>query len=334
MQTHLQPLSLCNTKITSEVLMKSTRDFVTNFVIELFQNAGSGILNSITPDFIWHGPALMGKCGGRLGELREFVDTLNRAFPKFDLFLEPPILEGLNAVVRWTIRGTHHGDGLAAPTGKLVQFTGIHMLRTVTRPDGSLAVAELWQQWGQMGLLQHLEVIPFIGGPGTDLPGPLLERNSGPNDASSAASTDVASADKEIIRRLFDAVINQGSVVLLDEHISEKIADHNPGPSDLPGRDGIKEVCNLLRKAFPDLHGTIDALIAEGDTVVARWTVRGTNTCKCGGINATQRPMVGTGIDIVRLATSSEGKRVVVDRWGNSDDTGILIQLGLVEVGA
>jgi len=32
----------------------------------------------------------------------------------------------------------------------------------------------------------------------------------------------------------------------------------------------------MMRTAFPDLHVTIEDLIAEGDTVAARFTMRGT----------------------------------------------------------
>lgn len=309
--------------------MLSIHSFARQFVTALFSNAPSSVAAIVTPDFSWHGPSLMGKCGGDLPDLQRFVALLRESFSNFEAHIEEPIVEDATAVARWTIRGTHTGEGLAAPTGRLVQFTGIHMFRVVPVDERSWRVAELWQQWGQMGLLQHLEVIPFIGGPGTEPPGAAPATN-GRAAHSNSASEKFVSVDKKIIQRLFDSVINEGTTALLETHIAEKITDHNPGPSDLPGRAGIEEVCKLLRNAFPNLNGTIDQLIAEGDKVVARWTVRGTNTCKCGGINATQRAMIGTGIDIVQLATRADGTRAVVARWGNSDDTGILIQLGLI----
>ena len=132
--------------------------------------------------------------------------------------------------------------------------------------------------------------------------------------------------NEEIVRRLFDAVVNRGNLAIVEELIASDVIDHNPGPSDMAGRVGLKEVFQMLHRAFPDLHGRIDDMICDGDRVVVRWTIGGTNTQRCMGIGPTNRPILGTGIDILRL---EDGR--ITERWGNSDDMRMLAQMSLLE---
>jgi predicted ester cyclase len=64
--------------------------------------------------------------------------------------------EGDKVVVRWTASGMHQGDLFGVPpTGKSVQVTGIDIFRVA---GGQLA--ELWQNWDQLGMLQQVGAIP------------------------------------------------------------------------------------------------------------------------------------------------------------------------------
>ena len=77
--------------------------------------------------------------------------------------------------------------------------------------------------------------------------------------------------------------------------------------------------------AFPDLDVHIDELIAEGDTVVGRMTTSGTHKGDFMGIPATGKKATFTEMHMIRLAN---GK--MVDHWGNSDDLGMMQQLGVI----
>ena len=81
----------------------------------------------------------------------------------------------------------------------------------------------------------------------------------------------------------------------------------------------------LYFTAFPDLHFTIEDQIAEGDRVVTRFTARGTHQGAFIGIPPTGKQGVVTGTGIDRFAN---GK--IVEAWFNSDDLGLLQQLGVV----
>jgi predicted ester cyclase len=66
-------------------------------------------------------------------------------------------------------------------------------------------------------------------------------------------------------------------------------------------------------------------MIAEGDKVVTRFTMRGTHQGEFMGIAPTGRRVEMTGIDIIRF---SDGK--MVEHWGNTDDLGMMQQLGVI----
>jgi predicted ester cyclase len=133
---------------------------------------------------------------------------------------------------------------------------------------------------------------------------------------------------KAAARRFYDA-LNQalatGDLALLDEVIAEDAVDHNPVPGMKQGLAGIKESFGEGRVAFPDLHFTVEDMVAEGDKVACRITVRATHRGDFRSIRATGRQVTMTGIDILRIV---DGK--LADRWGEFDNLGLLQQLGAV----
>jgi steroid delta-isomerase-like uncharacterized protein len=75
--------------------------------------------------------------------------------------------------------------------------------------------------------------------------------------------------------------------------------------------DDLKDAVKEYREAFPDLTCTIEELIAEGDKVAYRWTMRGTHQGEIEGIAPTGRAVEVSGITIVRL----EDGKIVEDRF-------------------
>ena len=110
-------------------------------------------------------------------------------------------------------------------------------------------------------------------------------------------------ANKAIIRRLFEEAFGQGNLDMLDEIIAPNQV--NGGPGALPGMpsgpEGNKMLLSAYRNAFPDLHFTIEEQIAEGNTVVTRWTAQGTHKGELAGLPPTGKPatVVGIGVDRV-----------------------------------
>lgn len=134
--------------------------------------------------------------------------------------------------------------------------------------------------------------------------------------------------NKAIARRLyetFNRAVSTGDMSLLDQVLPADAVDHNPSPGQAPGLEGVKQVFGQFRAAFPDFTLTVEDMIAEGDKVVSRLTVRATHKGDFQGIPATGKMVTQTGIDILRVAG---GK--VVERWGEFDNLGLLQQLGVI----
>jgi steroid delta-isomerase-like uncharacterized protein len=81
--------------------------------------------------------------------------------------------------------------------------------------------------------------------------------------------------NKAMCRRVIDELINKGNLAVADEVMASNYVYHFP-MYEVKGPEGFKELIGMMRNAFPDLNATIDELIAEGDTVAARFTLRGT----------------------------------------------------------
>jgi ketosteroid isomerase-like protein len=95
----------------------------------------------------------------------------------------------------------------------------------------------------------------------------------------------------------------------------------------LPGTGpaAVKPLIGTICAAFPDIRTTIDDMIAAEDKVVLRWSSLGTHQGVLQGIAPTNRKVEANGIAIYRFA---DGK--VVEEWMNTDQLGILKQLGVV----
>lgn len=134
--------------------------------------------------------------------------------------------------------------------------------------------------------------------------------------------------NKVTVRRAIEEGWNQGQVAVFDELNAPTFLYHDPGAPDVRTSDDYKRWITETLSAFPNLQITIEDVVAEGDQVAMRWTLRGTHT----GDLVTPMPLPATGkqvtisgITIVRLAF---GKGVEV--WNQGDTLGFLQQLGVI----
>src|SRR5689334_14776069 len=113
----------------------------------------------------------------------------------------------------------------------------------------------------------------------------------------------LSETNKTVSRRFFEEVFGKGKLNVLDEIIAEDYVNSGPGTlPELPtGPDGAKKLVTVYRKAFPDVHFTIDDQIAEGDTVVTRWTADGTHQGELVGIPATGKTSTVSGVAVDRF---------------------------------
>src|SRR6266566_3872047 len=83
-------------------------------------------------------------------------------------------------------------------------------------------------------------------------------------------------ANKVSVRRFYDEVFNKKNRAAIDDFIAPNHVDHAAPPGTPGGIEGAKQTLTMYLTAFPDLHFTVEDIIAEGDKVVARLTARGT----------------------------------------------------------
>ena len=133
-------------------------------------------------------------------------------------------------------------------------------------------------------------------------------------------------ANKAIARRWAEEVWGKADVSVAEQLAHPDITvDYPLLPETVHGSEAFKQVLAMVKGAIPDVHGSVDELIAEGDKVVIRWTVGGTQRGAFGAIPPTGRSVSWTGISICRLV---DGK-VIEDR-GEEDALGLMQQLGVV----
>lgn len=137
-----------------------------------------------------------------------------------------------------------------------------------------------------------------------------------------------ATSNKEAYRRFCDAV-NSGDMERLSSTIDEVVEPgaliRTPLPIGGNGAAKLKEVFRRLHQAFPDLHITVEDLIAEGDKVVGRNTVTGTHRGEYMGLPPTGRTVAYDEIFIFRCA---DGR--IAETWGVVDVISQMKQLGLI----
>ena len=132
--------------------------------------------------------------------------------------------------------------------------------------------------------------------------------------------------NKQLIRRWFDEVWNNGRDDVIEELFDENGIAHGLGddPSNpIKGPSGYRPFYQTFRQAFPNIMVVVEDVIAEGDKVVARCSVRAKHEGEFMGRAATQAPVEFTGITIVRI-----GNGKIVEAWNNFDFMTMYRQVG------
>jgi steroid delta-isomerase-like uncharacterized protein len=121
----------------------------------------------------------------------------------------------------------------------------------------------------------------------------------------------------------FAEAVNTGKFDLFKESVSLENIDHDPARGQVPGPDGYRTFFTGLRAAFPDLSVALETLVADEDSIAIAYTLTGTQNGPFMGIAPTGRRMKIRGMQISKF---KDGK--MVERWGSSDELGLLHQLG------
>jgi steroid delta-isomerase-like uncharacterized protein len=115
------------------------------------------------------------------------------------------------------------------------------------------------------------------------------------------------------------------ATIVLDELYATDFVFHSGTGEVIHGLKNCKQSQSDFFSAFPDIHYTIDDIVAEGDRVAARWTMTGTHKGEFMGIPPTNKKVTISAITIDRIAG---GK--YVEEWLRFDTLDFMQQLGIV----
>jgi steroid delta-isomerase-like uncharacterized protein len=136
-------------------------------------------------------------------------------------------------------------------------------------------------------------------------------------------------SNKATLRRFHDAM-NTGDPEIISKTIDELVEPdaliRTPVPLDARGPQALKHVWAVLLEAFPDLHLTLEDIIAEGDKVVVRQTVTGTHRGEYVGLPPTGKAVTYNEIFIFRCANGR-----IAETWGVVDVFSQMKQLGVIQ---
>jgi predicted ester cyclase len=116
--------------------------------------------------------------------------------------------------------------------------------------------------------------------------------------------------NKAKIWLFIDEIVNKGNLAAADELIHPDYTEHNY-VHEARGPEVIKEWFPYLRHAYPDIHHTVEAMVAEGDTVAWRVTQVGTQKGMFLGSRPTGKRATWTEVHFARF---QDGK--IIEHWG------------------
>jgi predicted ester cyclase len=118
--------------------------------------------------------------------------------------------------------------------------------------------------------------------------------------------------NKSIVRRFITEVLEKGNMSLVDQLCAPNYVNRSSGQ----GIESVKQIRSLMQTAVPDWHFVLENLVAEGNEVVARFTMTGTYTGSVMGSKPTGKAFTVRGLTYYRLAN---GKIVEDDPITNQD---------------
>jgi predicted ester cyclase len=131
--------------------------------------------------------------------------------------------------------------------------------------------------------------------------------------------------NKATVRRWSEELWGQGNLAVADEIIAPEYVRHDPGdPFAARGPEDVKRIVSMMRSMLPDFRIEVEAVVAEGNLVVSRYTAIATDTRGYMGRAHTGKTIRTSAMQMFRF--NEDGK--MVESWAARDDLGTLRQLG------
>jgi predicted ester cyclase len=135
--------------------------------------------------------------------------------------------------------------------------------------------------------------------------------------------TSVADENTDKTHRYYQALWNERDVAVIPDWIASDYIGHFTSRPDVHGPAGFRSFADELFTAFPDLHMSIEDVIARDDHVVSRVRLTGTHLGPMQGYAPTGLRVSTTFVAIERYANG-----LCVEEWVYVDDLGLARQVG------
>jgi predicted ester cyclase len=120
--------------------------------------------------------------------------------------------------------------------------------------------------------------------------------------------------NKAVMQRIWNELIIEGKTEKANELVASDYAFHGPGGHEIRGIEGLEKFIAWIHTSFPDVHFTVDDVIAEGEKVVSLYTMKGTDK--------SNKPVSFQGAIVSRFTGGKE-----VEAWEIYDRFAIALQL-------
>lgn len=195
------------------------------------------------------------------------------------------------------VTGTHRGDFQGAPASGRPVRAPTHI--AFRFEDGQIA-----EHWVEADLA---EIMRQIGG------GPAAARNGHAG----------LEANKALVRRVYDELINQENKVVIDETFAEGAIIHDEFTGVTVGREAFRQLLGIFDAAFPHHRVVVEAVLAEGDLVSVLHTHHAIHTGPFLHLAPTGKSVEVNGLDLYRIVDGQ-----IVEFWRKDDHVSLLMQLG------
>ena len=135
----------------------------------------------------------------------------------------------------------------------------------------------------------------------------------------------MSTADNRELVRSYLHAFNERDWEALADHLAPDVVEHGVH-DELHGPDAVVDFLRSHFEVFPDYSGTTEAMVAEGDTVVVRYTARGTHSDEYRDVGPTGHTVEWTGLVMYRIEDDH-----IAEVWLEEDRLGLLESLEAVD---
>jgi predicted ester cyclase len=150
--------------------------------------------------------------------------------------------------------------------------------------------------------------------------------------AAELKSANELSTEKELVRRYFHEILDQGRAELVEEIFHPQCVMHRPGGT-VVGIDNVRGVAARRKETFSQFETQIQDIFGSVDRLVVRLIHRGVGggiwRSRLGNYDVTDKTVTWNAIAIFRFK-----EQKIIEEWVTRDELAMVLQFGILEPAA